>query len=135
MPDDDEEFILEEMGVTIRAARIDARTDSGSEWQADASHWRVNIRRNGESFDIEYSQGSAFQGATPNDTDVFNSLLLDTSEIDGTDFEEWCGNYGYDTDSRRAERMFNACKKTYENMRRLFSDGDLDELRELFADH
>lgn len=47
-------------GITSTAERIPARTDgSGSEWQADAFHWRVTLRRGNDTFPLEYSCGSA----------------------------------------------------------------------------
>jgi hypothetical protein len=35
------------------------------------------------------------------------------------DFEEFCGEFGYDTDSRRAERMYKACQRSLDKLRDL----------------
>lgn len=37
------------------------------------------------------------------------SLLLDGSAIDYGTFEEWAGEFGYDTDSRKAEKAYRDC--------------------------
>lgn len=66
---------------------------------------------------------------------MFNSLLMDTSDIEDYDFEEWAENLGWDPDSRKAERSFKACQDILLNLKTLFSASELDDLRELFADH
>ncbi len=45
----------------------------------------------------------------PNPLDVLHSLVLDAATIDCRDFEEWASEFGYDTDSRRAEATYRAC--------------------------
>lgn len=53
-------------------------------------------------------------GLTPTARDVLSSMFLDARDafFDGCTFEDWCGNTGYDTDSRKAEKLFNACRDT-----------------------
>lgn len=38
------------------------------------------------------------------------------------EFHEFCGEFGYDEDSRRAEKVWKACQKSNEKAKRLFSD-------------
>lgn len=46
----------------------------------------------------------------PTVADVLHSMLLDgAAHLDSLTFEEWAGEFGYDTDSRRALAMFEAC--------------------------
>lgn len=40
-------------------------------------------------------------------------------------FEDFCSDFGYDTDSRRAKKTYKAVSKEYANMRALFSDNEL----------
>ena len=127
-------FILEAMGVSFDFASILERPDGLGEWSKDSSHWRVTIKRGNEVMTTHYSQGSAFEARTPGDTDVFGSLLMDTSDIEGSDFEEWAENLGFDTDSRKAEKMFQACQKTLTELTTMFSPSELDGLREIFSD-
>ena len=47
--------------------------------------------------------------ATPPDiADVLHSLILDSSACDMS-FEDWCADYGYDTDSRKAYATYHEC--------------------------
>jgi hypothetical protein len=47
------------------------------------------------------------------------------------DFEEFCSEYGYDTDSRKAEQTFKAVVKQAESLRRIFTSELLDKLAEV----
>lgn len=47
---------------------------------------------------------------SPTLLEVCYSLALDASGADES-FEDWCGNYGYDTDSRKAKKLHKACQK------------------------
>ena len=44
-------------------------------------------------------------------------------------FEDFCSEFGYDEDSRSAEKTYNAVVKEYESMCRLFSDEELEVLQ------
>lgn len=66
--------------------------------------------------------------------DVLYSLLLEGDAADQT-FEEWCDNYGYDVDSRTAEKTYNACRDMGQKLQRMFTRAELEELRELFQDY
>ncbi len=46
-------------------------------------------------------------------------------------FEEFCSDYGYDTDSRSAERTYNAVRQQAEDLQRLYSDTELEALAEI----
>jgi hypothetical protein len=133
IPDGDYQFILDAMDVKFDFASIIERPDGLGDWPADASHFRVNIKQGAEVMTITYSMGSAHTGM-PKETDVFHCLLQDTSDIEDS-FEDWAENLGYDTDSRKAEKSYNACKATFEGLQRLFSSSELDDLREIFSDY
>lgn len=70
----------------------------------------------------------------PTLADVMHSLLLDGSADDVT-FEEWCADYGYDVDSRKAYATYEACRDTGQAFRRAFGADGVERLRELFADY
>lgn len=45
--------------------------------------------------------------------------------------EVFCGDYGYDTDSRKAEKTYNAVKDEVMNLERLYSKEQMEELAEI----
>jgi len=65
----------------------------------------------------------------PEFADVLYCLVSDASVIDFPGFEEWAREYGYDTDSRKAEQMYRECLGTALKLRAIV---DLDEAREAF---
>jgi hypothetical protein len=62
----------------------------------------------------------------PTEYDVFVSI----TKYDPYDFENFCAEYGYDTDSRKAEKIYFAVQKEYREIFKLFSDC-MDELQEI----
>lgn len=132
IPDDDGEFIVNEMGVTFASTKVLERPN-GEDWHAGATHWRVLIQRGKEEMTVHYSMGPAHQ-ETPNESDIFNCLLSDSQDVDGT-FEDWADMFGYDADSRKAERTFKACQQTLTDLQRLFNRSELSDLREIFSDY
>jgi hypothetical protein len=72
----------------------------------------------------------------PKIEDVLYSLLLDGSaDFDAQRFEDWCGYFGYDTDSRKAERIYGECLRTGQALRNALGAPAIDKLREAFRDY
>ncbi len=46
-------------------------------------------------------------------------------------FENFCSEFGYDTDSRKAEKTYNAVKEEYMNVCSLFNDTEIEALQEI----
>lgn len=71
------------------------------------------MRRNGKTYQYTtyYSMGFAHT-QRPKTAEVLQCLAMDIRGLENAgDFETWCHEYGYDTDSRRAERTYNAIVK------------------------
>lgn len=89
--------------------------------------FKCRLSRNGKRYTFESGQ-SLYNGAKePTMYDVLS--CLEKSDV-GT-FEDFCDEFGYDTDSRRAERTYKAVCKEYAAVERLFGDV-MDELQEIF---
>lgn len=65
--------------------------------------------------------------AVPNAYDVL--ACLEKYEV-GT-FEEFCAEFGYDDDSRTAERIYLAVVKEYKELTRIFTEEQMEELCEI----
>lgn len=72
--------------------------------------------------------------SAPTLLDVLYSLVMDAEAIDYT-FDEWASNYGYDTDSRKAEAIYRECLDCALKLRRMVGDKGLEQLREAFQDY
>lgn len=69
----------------------------------------------------------------PQISDVLSCLLSDSCGADGS-FEDWASNYGYESDSRRAYRIWEACRETRQALVRLIGEEGLDSLIDLAAE-
>jgi hypothetical protein len=66
-----------------------------------------------DNYERECAESGRYAGGklpAPKLADVLYSLLLDGEAADET-FEDWCANYGYDSDSRKAEATFSRTTK------------------------
>lgn len=73
--------------------------------------------------------------AAPALRDVMYSILQDASAIDSPTFEDWAGDLGYDTDSRKAEAIYRKCVGTGLKLRAALGEDGLARLREAFQDY
>lgn len=67
------------------------------------------------------------KAAVPSVYDVLACL----QKCDPGTFEDFCSDYGYDEDSRTAERIYFAAQKEYTQLARLFTPDEMDELAEI----
>lgn len=68
----------------------------------------------------------------PPEVDVFACLVQDgMGAINAGSFENWASEYGYDTDSRKAEAAYNECLKHGLALRAAFGEGFLSKAAEL----
>lgn len=84
----------------------------------------VTISRARRRMTLEFGQSIA-AGATP--PTAYEVLACMVKSDPGT-FEQFCSAYGYDEDSRRAEKTWKACRAEWRKIERVF--GDEDCLRE-----
>lgn len=66
---------------------------------------------------------------TPDPLDVLGCLFSDASATDST-FEDWCGDLGYDTDSRKALATYEACRQTGLDLLRVLGAEHFEQLRD-----
>lgn len=65
--------------------------------------------------------------AVPNEYDVLACL----EKYDPGTFEDFCSELGYNEDSRTAERIYIAVIKEYKDLIRIFTEEQMEELREI----
>lgn len=70
----------------------------------------------------------------PHPAGVLHSLILDSSAADQS-FESWCGDFGYDTDSRKAFATYEACQQNADKLRGFFTRETLESLTSALQDY
>lgn len=104
-----------------------------AEWgngQENWNHHRVTVTNteNGKHTGFDF-WASIAQPELRSEYDVLNAFNCFVSDaITGKDsFEDFCGEFGYDTDSRKAEKTHKACQRATDKLERIY-DGDIYDL-------
>lgn len=66
-------------------------------------------------------------GTPPSEYDILTCL----TKYDVGSFEDFCDEYGYDTDSRKAKKTYKAVEKEYTNVCKIWSDVEIEQLQEI----
>lgn len=66
-------------------------------------------------------------GVPPTAYDIIACL----TKYDPGTFEDFCSEFGYDEDSRRAERTYNAVKEEWVGVQTLWTDEEIEKLWEI----
>lgn len=92
----------------------DPIAEKSENWQDTAHKWQIRI--NSQSF--EYYTGIGNKTAPDYDS-FLESILSDSEALDMT-FEDFCDEFGYDSDSRKAFKVWESCCN---NARKLLKTG------------
>ena len=90
--------------------------------------YTVRLERNNEVYTFKFGQSirDTEMGIDPTAYDILACL----TKYDAGTFEDFCLEFGYDEDSRKAYKVYEAVLEEYQNVERLFHDV-MDELREI----
>lgn len=80
------------------------------------------LQRNGEKYKFNFGQSIYNGDQEPTMYEVLSCL----QKYDVGTFENFCDDFGYDCDSRKAEKIYNAVCKEYEALTRLFPEQEYD---------
>ena len=105
----------------------------------DRDIFRCTFKRlNFKTFSSQYCQfslkfGQSINNSTgtgknkPTSYDVLSCL----QKYDVGTFEDFCSEFGYDTDSRKAEKTYKAVCKEFANVQRFFTNDEIEQLQEI----
>ena len=91
--------------ITMTYDRVDVAEDA-PDW--GMQQWNITLRHGRKRMTFPYYGGGV--ASDPTVDDVVESLTLDAYAM-SVSFEEWCKEYGHDTDSRSAERTYRQCRE------------------------
>ena len=146
---------LQSIGVAV--STVGRGETKRNDWICDA--WSVCFARNSKAETFDYFTGTGHRkvirglNATkypnakftkgywqvsiaqkPEPAGVINSILLDSSDCDES-FNDWCSNFEYDTDSRKALETYLECQNNYNRFRKIFTQSEIEVLREMLQDY
>lgn len=86
------------------------------------------IMPSGKEYAFPFYMGTGLKGKAPTAEEALSCLTSDAAGTLETPFEEWCANYGYNDDSRRAESVYEACKRSALDLLALLGREEFNEL-------
>lgn len=78
--------------------------------------------------------GNKVYAVKPTQAGVLYCLLLDAQAAD-QNFDDFCSDFGYDPDSRKDFKVYEACCETLQKIRKLFTNEQRAKLAELLQDY
>lgn len=85
--------------------------------------FRVTLKNSHCQYSFNFGQ-SIISDATP---PTAYDILACVQKYDVGSFEDFCSGFGYDTDSRKAEKTYKAVCKEYAGISQLFSESEIME--------
>lgn len=104
-------------------------------WQGDLKQWkRYAVARECERGFAAKVQGFGAP-ILPEFADAMCSLSADSSVLNHDGFESWASEFGYETDSRKAESIYRHCLDIALKLRSAIGETGLATLAEAFQDY
>jgi hypothetical protein len=101
------------------------RYESGCEWGRLHKGVYVKPSSIGTGETDAWKKNPDFKEPTP------YAVLACLQKYDPGTFENFCSDFGYDTDSRRAEKIYKAVQNEWTSINLLFSDSEIEQLQEI----
>lgn len=115
------EQFCQDRALTMKASPADHNPHMAN--SADMDHWRCTISGNGRKFRVTFSMGRGHNGKAPTLPDVLSCLASDASGYENArDLADFCAEYGYDTDSRKAEKTYRVIGQQAARLRGFLGD-------------
>jgi len=91
--------------------------------------WILKLVRKSDKtmLSTKFGQSIAAGGKAPTAYD----LLTCITKYDPGTFENFCGDYGYDSDSRKAEKIYQGVVKEWEKVSKFFTEEELTALGDI----
>lgn len=120
---------IEHCGLTMTATPADTNPNMASDRDhAEMDHWRCIMRFGQRArLTVPFSKGSGHHGTAPDLAEVLDCLASDSAGASSS-FEDWCGEYGQEEDSRKAERTYRTCVKQAKALQRFLGESRFQKL-------
>jgi hypothetical protein len=91
--------------------------------------WAVAVLCGDSSMVTEFHKGEGHKRASPKVGEVLSCLAFDAASVEETDdFDEWANDYAIDMWDGEALRMYRACEKIRDDLRKLLGSEAYEEL-------
>lgn len=122
--------ILEQIKVRFSKIRV-IKSEHG---QAQQYKGTIEFNNKKESFQYTDSIANFYDNKRPEAKSLIYCVLMDAT-CDLSSFEDFCSEFGYDSDSIKHKNIYDACIKSAEKLGNLFNSTELSELNEAMQDY
>jgi len=92
------------------------------QWMPGTSHYKVTLRGWGRQLTVDFHMGPA-HCSEPTAADVLACVYSDAMSAENArNFEEFAAEFGYDSDSRKAEGIYKACQAMTPKVKRFLGE-------------
>lgn len=114
--------------IPARPDREDITDAKEQEWNDSAFHYKVTLRKGPKRMLVYWSAGSGVP-EPPKVDEILDNIAADAASFENArSFEDWAGEYGYDTDSRKAEKIYRTVGDQAKKLKQLLGDELYKEL-------
>jgi len=94
--------------------------------------YNITLKRGGREYTFKFGQSVVNSGKKPNrKAPTAYDVLACITKYDPGTFEEFCGEFGYDTDSKKAEKTYKAVVQEWLTVSRLYNDEEIELMAEI----
>jgi len=124
------ELVVKELGIemTVKFLKNDYHF-AGDKDTRDI--YKVTLKRGDRKYSFKFGQSLYHSQAGNKKEPTMYDILTCLTTQDPETFEDFCDNFGYNTDSRSAKKIYKAVVKEYDNICKLFSDKEIEVLNEI----
>ena len=116
--------------ITINSTFLNNKSWSGNE--QNWNNHKITILHNGKKTTFQFWGSIQKPEITTDEENIFALYcFLRDSEAASNSFKDFCNEFGYDEDSRRAEKIYKSCEKSLKKFNRIFNCDLYDLLNEL----
>ena len=122
------ESFVEKNKIKMDYVLVDNNPHVDSNFNWEANHYKVTLKKDNKQFTVYFSQGIRIT-KDPTPEGVLDCLANEVAGYENSkNFEEWASGYGYDLDSRKAEKIYKAIAKQSKKLKKFLGDVLYNEL-------
>lgn len=117
---------------------LKTREEAKDEWKHKANKWQVKLVYFDKEYVTDFYMGPELvnkmgRPKKPTIKDVLYSIIMD--DVSNMNFNNFCDEFGYDNDSIKALKIYEACQKETEAYYDMFDSEEREALKELLEDY
>ena len=120
---------LQDTGATFKTTFLEHKKHFADD-AATRDVYKFTFKRNGKSFSGSFGQCLTDSNGNGTNPPTAYDVLACLTKYDPGNFGDFCRDFGYDEDSRTAERIYRGVQKEWDKVSKMFGDV-IEQLQEI----